>query len=86
MVQTAKLRCVGGSVMVAIPPALLDSVSLAAGHDVALSVERGRLVIAARRRRRYTLAELLAQSRRRTRRPAKNRTWLSAPAAGRELL
>ncbi|HJQ60573.1 MAG TPA: antitoxin [Vineibacter sp.] len=86
MPHTAKLRRVGGSVMLAIPPALLDAVSLAAGRDVAVSVDRGRLVIEPRSRRRYTLDELLAQSRKRTRRSAADRAWLRAASIGRELL
>ena len=86
MAYTAKLRRVGGSVMVAIPPALLETVSLSAGREVAVSVEGGRLVIEPRQRRRYTLAELLAQCDPRARRSAKERDWLEAPAAGRELL
>ncbi len=58
---TATLRTVGGSVMVAIPPAILDLVSLSSGSKVELRVEAGRLVIAPVSTPQYTLAELLAQ-------------------------
>ena len=86
MAHTAKLRRVGGSVMVALPPALLESVSLAAGREVVVSVEGDRLVIQPQHRPRYTLAELLAQCDQRSRRSGKDRDWLEAPAVGRELL
>ena len=86
MAHTAKLRRVGGSVMVALPPALLETVSLTAGREVVVSVEGGRLVIEPQQRRRYTLAELLAQCDPRPRRSAKDQDWLKAPAVGRELL
>ena len=86
MAHTAKLRRVGGSVMVALPPALLETVSLAAGREVVLSVEGGRLVIEPQARPRYTLAQLLAQCDPRARRPAKDREWVDAPPVGRELL
>ena len=61
MSHRAVLRKVGGSVMLAIPPALLETMSLAAGKPVAVSVEGGRLVVEPARRQHYTLDELLAQ-------------------------
>jgi antitoxin ChpS len=39
------LRQVGGSVMLAVPPAILDLLHLRAGATVGLSVDAGRLVI-----------------------------------------
>ena len=55
---SAILRKVGGSVMVAIPPAALDELHLAAGATVELTLSEGRLSIAPSRRR-YSLDELL---------------------------
>ncbi len=86
MAHIAKLRRVGGSVMVALPPALLETVSLAAGREVVVSVESGRLVIEPQNRPRYTLAQLLAQCDPHARRSAKDRDWVETPAVGRELL
>ena len=45
--HTTNLRRVGGSVMLAVPPALLDVLNLSAGTTVGVSVEDGRLVIIA---------------------------------------
>ncbi len=55
------LRKVGGSVMLAVPPALLDVLGLRPGAKVGLTVQSGRLVVEPRLRTRYTLDELLAQ-------------------------
>jgi antitoxin ChpS len=52
------LRKVGGSVMLAVPPALLDVLQLQPGAKVGIAVESGRLIVEPRERRRYTLAEL----------------------------
>jgi hypothetical protein len=40
-----KLRKVGGSVMMAVPPALLDILHLQPGAKVGFAVENGRLVV-----------------------------------------
>lgn len=84
----ARLRKVGGSIMVAIPPAVLDELKLKPNSDVALSVKDGRLVIdpKVKSRRRYTLDELLAQCRPSRRRTKEEREWLSSPRVGRELI
>jgi len=41
------LRKVGGSVMLAIPPTVLDILGLSAGDSVAIEVEDGRLIVKA---------------------------------------
>jgi antitoxin ChpS len=40
-----KLRKVGGSVTVAIPPHILDALSLKAGSEVDVKVDQGRVVL-----------------------------------------
>lgn len=59
--HTTNLRKVGGSVMLAVPRAVLDVLDLREGNAVAMTVEAGRLVIEPRPRRRYALHELLAR-------------------------
>ena len=54
------LRKVGGSVMLAVPPAFLDQLHLQAGAAVGVVVTDGRLIVDPKPRPRYTLAELLA--------------------------
>jgi len=84
--HTTNLRKVGGSVMLAVPPALLDILHLTAGAQVGLTVDNGRLVVELHPRRRYTLAELLAASDYSQPQPPEEREWVDAPATGREPL
>jgi antitoxin ChpS len=84
--HTTNLRKVGGSVMLAVPPALLDVLRLTAGSKVSLTVDKGRLVVEPRARPRYTLAELLAASDYSQPQPAEEREWVDSPAVGREPL
>ncbi len=58
--HTTNLRKVGGSVMLAVPPALLDILRLRPGVQVGIAIESGRLVVEPQQRPRYTLDELLA--------------------------
>jgi antitoxin ChpS len=80
------LRKVGGSVMLAVPPALLDVLRLGPGAQVGVSIESGRLVVEPRRRPRYTLDELLAQCKPRKARTKQEGEWLDAPRVGAEIL
>ena len=84
--HTTNLRKVGGSIMLAVPPAILDLLHLKAGATVGVSVDGGRLVVEAQPRPRYTLAELLAASDYSQPQPAEEREWVDAPAVGRELI
>jgi antitoxin ChpS len=86
-VHTTHLRKVGGSVMLTLPPAVLDALELSVGAKVGLAVDNGRLVIEPQRRRpRYTVEELLAASDYSQPRTAEEQEWLSSPPIGRELL
>jgi len=80
------LRKVGGSIMLAVPPALLDILRLQPGAQVGLAVERGRLVVEPQLRPRYTLDELLAQCNPNAPRGSKEREWLDAKPVGGELI
>lgn len=84
--HTTNLRKVGGSIMLAVPPALLDVLHLSAGAKVGLAVDNGRLVVEPTARPRYTMAELLAASDYSQPQPSEEREWVDAPAVGRELL
>ena len=83
---TTNLRKVGGSVMLAVPPAILELLHLEAGNSVGLAVDGDRLVVQAKKRPKYTLEELLAQCDYSQPMSAEEREWLDAPAVGRELL
>ena len=84
--HTTNLRKVGGSVMLAVPPALLELLQLAPGAKVGVSVDKGRLVVEPQHRRRYTLDELLAQCRRKARVGKDERRWLDGRPVGREII
>ena len=84
--HTTNLRKVGGSIMLAVPPALLDLLHLTAGAKVGLAVDNGRLVVEPDARPRYTMAELLAASDYSQPQPPEEREWVDAPAVGDELL
>ncbi|WP_022652538.1 AbrB/MazE/SpoVT family DNA-binding domain-containing protein [Aquaspirillum serpens] len=83
---TTSLRKVGGSVMLAVPPAFLDQLHLHAGVTVGLAIDHGCLVVNPNLRPRYTLEELLAQCDPNAEISAEDREWLEAPAVGGELL
>jgi len=80
------LRKVGGSVMLAVPPALLDVLHLRPGAKVGLAVRNGRLVVEPQQRPRYTLDELLAQCNAKARRSKEEREWLDDKPTGGELI
>ena len=83
---TTSLRKVGGSVMLAVPRAVLDVLRLRPGARVGIGVHRGRLLVEPQRRPRYTLEELLAQCHPRARRTKEERQWLHNLPVGRELI
>jgi len=84
--HTTNLRKVGGSIMLAVPPALLDLLRLRPGAKVGIAVESGRLVIEPHQRPRYTLDELLAQCDPKAARGKEDREWLRGKPAGGELI
>jgi len=84
--HTTNLRKVGGSVMLAVPPALLDILRLQPGAKVGVAVERGRLIVQPQQRRRYTLNELLSQCNPKAARSKKDREWIDSKPVGGELI
>lgn len=85
MAQTVTLRKVGGSVVLAVPPVLLEQLNLHAGSPVSAEVQDGRLIVQPRQPK-YTLAELLAQCVGDQTLTGEEREWLDAPAVGREII
>jgi antitoxin ChpS len=76
--QTTTLRKVGGSVMMTVPPSLLEELDLKPGATVGLGVEAGRLIVQ-RERPKYTCVGDQTLT-------PEEREWLDAPAVGRELI
>lgn len=84
--HTTNLRKVGGSIMLAVPPAILDILHLHAGATVGLAVDHGRLVVEPTLRPRYSLDELLAQCDASAEFSAEDRDWMDSKPVGNELL
>ncbi|HEY9279210.1 MAG TPA: antitoxin [Eoetvoesiella sp.] len=84
--HTTNLRKVGGSVMLAVPPAILDLLQLVPGTTVGLVIEHGRLVVDPRPKPRYTLAELLAACDGTAPIDAQDQAWLDDNPIGSELI
>jgi antitoxin ChpS len=83
---TTKLRKVGGSLMFAVPPALLAMLQLQIGEAVSVKVEDGCLVVEPLGHPCYTLDELLAQCNESLAVSQEERGWIDAMPVGRELL
>jgi antitoxin ChpS len=72
--------------MLAIPKPMLDALDLTSDASVGLSIRAGRLVVDPKRRRRYSVDELLAQCKPSARRSRQDRDWLAGKPVGRELI
>ena len=84
--RTAVLRQVGGSVMLAVPPALLDILEVRSGSTVALDIDGGRLIVVPRRPPSYSLEDLIAQCDPTAPPDDEDRAWIEGAAMGKELL
>ena len=84
--RTTTLRKVGGSVMLAVPPAILDLLHLRPGATVGIGVEGNRLVVETSPRPRYCLDDLLDQCGAAGEINAEDQEWLDAKPVGDELL
>ncbi len=83
---TAILRRIGGSVMVAIPPAFLDQLKLEARARVEVALEGDHLTLRPAARPRYRLAELLAQCDADALPPGEDVAWTGGGATGVEII
>ena len=80
------LRKVGGSVMLAVPPSLLDLLNIHSGSTVDITVVKGSLVIKPISKPQYKLEELLAQCNPKAKIPTQDEEWMNAPTVGNELI
>lgn len=83
---TSNLRQVGGSVMMTVPPSILEMLDISAGSAVSLAVQAGKLVVEPKRRKKYNLQELLAKCDPSAPISDEDREWQAIPPIGRELL
>jgi antitoxin ChpS len=86
--HTTNLRKVGGSVMLAVPPAILDLLHLEVGTTVGLAVDGDRLLVKPvqpQTKPKYTLDELLSQCDPNAEMTEEDRVWLNLAPVGKEL-
>lgn len=83
---TTTLRTVGGSVMFAIPKAMLEGLGLYANQQVGVSIDDGRLIVEPKVRPRFALSELLAECDFNQPLTAEDRGWLNAAPVGGEII
>jgi len=83
---TTRLKKVGGSVMLAVPPAVLKTLALSTDSEVGMTIDNGCLIIEPQKRPRYSLDELLAQCDPHAEVSNEDREWIDAPAVGKEIL
>ncbi|GAL44511.1 antitoxin [Citrobacter werkmanii] len=83
---TTRLKKVGGSVILADPPAVLKTLGLSTDSEVGMTIDDGCLIIEPQKRPRYSLEELLAQCDPHAEMSDEDRIWIDAPAMGKEVL
>jgi len=83
---TTRLKKVGGSIMLAVPPAVLKTLGLSTDSEVGMTINNGCLIIEPQKRPHYSLEELLAQCDPHAEMSEEDREWIDAPAVGKEIL
>ncbi|ELZ8934121.1 antitoxin [Cronobacter dublinensis] len=83
---TTRLKKVGGSIMLAVPPAVLKTLGLSTDSEVGMTIDNGCLIIKPQKRPRYSLDELLAQCDPHAKMSDEDREWIDTPAVGKEIL
>lgn len=81
---TAKLRAVGGSVMLAIPRPILELANLKEGSSVGLQYRDGKIVVSAVEVKRIGLKARLAKCKARAPASKDEKAWLNLQSTGRE--
>ena len=80
------IRPVGGSLMIAIPKAILASLDLKANSVLDISIESNALVMKPRQKLKYSLAELCAEMDADPTIPFRDEEWETSKPVGREVL
>jgi antitoxin ChpS len=80
----AKLRAVGGSVMLAIPKPVLALANLKEGSSVGIEIENGNIVVRAAPKGRVGLAARLAMCDAKVKTSKDERDWVNMASVGRE--
>ncbi len=84
--KTAKLRALGGSVIVTLPQQLLRLLNLSVSDLVDISLSNQNIIIKPHTRPNYRLADLIAQCDFTGQRSAEEMAWLNDQPRGTEIL
>ena len=89
--HTTNLRKVGGSVMLAVPPVILDMLGLTIDNLVGLTIENGCLIVKPQRQNNYVLKELLEEYKSDLgsldpTSDTEKHSWLNSDSVGKELI
>lgn len=82
--QMTRLRKSGGSLIMTVPNAVLESLDLHADQEMSIAIKDNSFVVQPKTRPRYSLNELLAQCDFSLPMSKEEREWLDAPAVGKE--
>ncbi len=83
--HTTNLRKVGGSIMLAVPPSILELLNLQPGATLGITVDAGRLIVEPLPKPHYSLDQLLAQCDSSAKISDEDLTWINAKPVGHEL-
>lgn len=83
---TTNLRKVGGSVMMLVPPSVLEMLDLRAGAEVGMVVEGRKLLVDPHPQQKYALEQLLAEQKIARKSVPDDAQWLDNAPRGKELL
>ncbi|MEE3717051.1 AbrB/MazE/SpoVT family DNA-binding domain-containing protein [Tumidithrix elongata RA019] len=83
--HTTNLHKVGDSIVLALPPALLELLNLRSGSTVGVAIDGGKLIIEPQPKPIYSLDELLAQCDANAPITNEERTWIDVKPLGQEL-
>lgn len=83
--HTVNLKKVGGSVMLAVPPAILSLLNWSPRSALGIEVQDGKLVVQSQPRPKFTMEELLAASDF-SNQPADQHEFVEAKSTGGELI
>jgi antitoxin ChpS len=84
--QTVRLRKVGGSIMLAVPPTILAQLDVSLGADMNVSIENGVMIAKPTLTKKYDLDQLLAEHEEFLKTVERDDEWLDSPPRGRELI
>jgi antitoxin ChpS len=84
--QTVRLRKVGGSIMLAVPPTILAQLDVSMGADMSISIENGAIIAKPKLTKKFDLEQLLAEHEAFLKTVDRDDEWLDSPPRGRELI